>query len=257
MNVNSYVKAKSFEEAYELLNQNPLNKILGGGLWIKKGNANIDTLIDLVDLDLNKIEDKGDYVSIGALVTLRDLEKDSLVSNINNNIIGNAVSKIMGPAFRQSVTIGGSVFAKLGFSDLIAALLVCDVELDFYNTEKVSLEDYLKEKTIRKDILKFINIKKTNSKSFFKKVCITALDYPLINIAISKGEEYKIAIGSRPQVACLALDVMKILNENGSIDDAINTIENISFNDNLSAKADYRKHLAKIYVKRGIKEVNE
>lgn len=257
MNVNSYVRAKSFEEAYELLNQNPLNKILGGGLWIKKGNANIDTLIDLVDLNLDRIEDKGTYISIGALVTLRDLEKDSLVSNINNNIIGNAVNKIMGPAFRQSATIGGSVFAKLGFSDLISALLICDVELDFYKSGKISLEDYLKEKTIRKDILKFINIKKTNDKSFFKKVCLTALDYPLINIAVSKSDKYKIAIGSRPQVASLALESMKILNENGSIDDAISAIDNMTFNDNLSAKATYRKHLAKIYVKRGIKEVNE
>ena len=64
MKANEFIKVKSLEEAYKLVKESPRNKIVGGGLWLKKGNASVDKLIDLSLLDLDKIEDKGEYVSI-------------------------------------------------------------------------------------------------------------------------------------------------------------------------------------------------
>lgn len=257
MKVNSYIKVNSLEEAYNLLLENPLNKILGGGLWLKKGNSQINVLIDLVNLGLDKIVDKGDYVEVGSLVCQRDFENNELIKNINNSILSKATSLIMGPAFRNTATIGGSIYGKYGFSDLLTALLVCDVTLVFYKTGNIKLEDYLNEKSNRRDILVSVLIKKESNKSFFKKVGITALDYPIINVAISKGSEYKIAVGSRAQVASLANDSIEFLKKSNDFDKASELISNLKFSDNLSAKADYRQHLAKVYVKRGLEEVNK
>ena len=73
--IQNYVRAKSLEEAYEL-NQKKGNCILGGMLWTKMQNRMIQTAIDLCDLGLNEIEETEEEFSIGAMVSLRQLETD-------------------------------------------------------------------------------------------------------------------------------------------------------------------------------------
>lgn len=74
--IQNYVRAKSLEEAYEL-NQKKGNCILGGMLWTKMQNRMIQTAIDLCDLGLNEIEETEEEFSIGAMVSLRQLETDA------------------------------------------------------------------------------------------------------------------------------------------------------------------------------------
>lgn len=261
MNVNNYVKVNTLEEAYRLLKGNPLNKVLGGGLYLKKANASVNTLIDLSLLGLDKIEDEGDFVKVGALVTQRQFETSPLIKDIYSGMLADAVSQIMGPAFRNSATIGGSLVSKYGFSDVCTALLAANTTLVFYPSGEKSLADYLAEPGVRGEILTHVLIKKCHRNSFFKKVGITALDYPIVNVAISycvKHDRYTIAVGSRAGVAMLASDAMEYLNNGGKdFTKASELIGNMKFTDSLSAKADYRKHLAKTYVKRGLMEVNK
>lgn len=261
MKANSYVKVESLEEAYELVKKSPFNKVLGGGLWLKKGNVNADALIDLSKIGLDKIEDKGEYVEVGALVTQRAFEKSKLIKSIGHGLLSEAVSHIMGPAFRECATIGGSVAGKFGFSDLLTALLVFKTTLVFYPSGEKSLEEYLKEVGQTKEILTHVRIKKCMAKTYFKKVAITALDYPIINVAIKrcpKSGHYAVAIGSRAGVSELAYKVNEYLNNGGTdFEKAAELIEDMKFADSLSAKADYRKHLAKVYVKRGLEEVSK
>ena len=54
--IKEYVRPNSLEEAYEILSKNKTNTILGGLLWLKMGKKNINTAIDLSNLNLNKIE---------------------------------------------------------------------------------------------------------------------------------------------------------------------------------------------------------
>ena len=59
LEIKNYVRVQSLAEAYELC-QNRSNVIIGGMLWLKMQNRSVDTAIDLCDLNLNHIEDKGD-----------------------------------------------------------------------------------------------------------------------------------------------------------------------------------------------------
>lgn len=261
MKANTYIRAKSLEEAYKLLQENPLNKILGGGLWLKKGNASLNALIDLSDLGLNKIEDDGDYVKVGALVSQRSFEKSELIQNICHGLLSEAAGSIMGPAFRELATVGGSVIGKFGFSDLLCGLLAVDTTLVFYPSGEMKLVDYLSSPAMSKEILTHILIKKCQRRSFFKKVGITALDYPIVNVAITrceKHDKYTVVVGSRAGVAAYANDVMIAL-ENGERDFAkvSELVSKMKFTDNMAAKADYRLHLAKVYVRRGLEEVSK
>lgn len=261
MKAKEFVRAKSLEEAYELSKANPMNKVLGGGLWLKKGNLSLNTLIDLSLLGLNKIEEKEDYISIGALVTLRELELSPAIKDIYHGLISEAASLVMGPAFRNSATIGGSVAGKLAFSDVITALLACDATLVFYPSGEKKLSDYLNEPGLSKEILTHILVKKCHRVSFYKRVCLTALDYPIITVAIThcvKHDKYTVVVGSRAGVADFASDVMEAL-EKGERDFAkvAKLVSKMKFMDSLTAKADYRAHLAEVYVKRGLEEVSK
>lgn len=259
MKVNEFIKVQSLDEAYKLVKASSKNKIIGGGLWLKKGNADIDTLIDLSLLGLDKIEDKGDYISIGAMVSQRELEKSELIKKIAGGVISEATKQIMGPAFREIATVGGSVYGKYGFSDLVTVLLALKTTLVFFPSGEMSLEEYVNKPGFADGILTHVLVKKCNAKVFFKKVAITALDYPILNIAVRKCDHYRIVVGSRPGVAQIAVQATEYLNNGGTdftkaSDLAVNEL---TFGDSIASKSEYRKHLAKVYIFRGLEEVNK
>ena len=74
LSFNQYVRAQSLEEAYELC-QKKNNVVLGGMLWLKMQSGNRGTAIDLCDLGLDQIEETPQEYRIGAMVSLRALEK--------------------------------------------------------------------------------------------------------------------------------------------------------------------------------------
>ena len=73
LKIKNYVKAESLEQAYEL-NQKRTNCILGGMLWLKMSNRNVQKAIDLSGLGLNQIEETEEEFRIGCMTTLRELE---------------------------------------------------------------------------------------------------------------------------------------------------------------------------------------
>ena len=74
MTIREYKQAESLEEAWQL-NQKKANRVLGGMIWLKMENINVGTAIDLSGLGLDTIEETEGSFSIGAMVTLRQLEE--------------------------------------------------------------------------------------------------------------------------------------------------------------------------------------
>ena len=74
LRIREYRRVESLEEAYEL-NQKKTNRIIGGGLWMKIGDRNLMTAIDLSGLGLDQISETEDEFVIGCMATLRDLEE--------------------------------------------------------------------------------------------------------------------------------------------------------------------------------------
>ena len=69
LRIREYRKVESLEEAYEL-NQKKTNRIIGGGLWMKIGDRNLMTAIDLSGLGLDQISETEDEFVIGCMATL-------------------------------------------------------------------------------------------------------------------------------------------------------------------------------------------
>jgi len=128
--IQNYVRAKSLEEAYEL-NQKKGNCILGGMLWTKMQNRMIQTAIDLCDLGLNEIEETEEEFFIGAMVSLRQLETDAGLNAYTQGAVRDAVKDIVGVQFRNLATVGGSIWGRFGFSDVLTVFLAMDTEVEF------------------------------------------------------------------------------------------------------------------------------
>lgn len=260
MKVNDYYRASSLEDAYRKLQESPKNAIVAGGLWMKKMGQSYDTLIDLSKLGLDKISETKDEVVVGSMVTQRDFEDSKIVSFLFAGAPAFAVREVMGVNFRNLATIGGSIMGRYPFSDVITGLLPYDVELEFYPAQKMSLEEYLNYKGKLNAILVAVHIKKCEGKGFFKKVKTTALDFPIVNIAVAKvNKEYRVVVGARPMVAARSYKAMEYLN-NGGKDFAKAgelAVEELSFMDNKDASKEYRVDLAKVYVRRGLEEVSK
>lgn len=253
-----YYLPSSLEDAYLKLNEDPQNAILGGGMWMKKTGQSYNTIIDLKDLSLDYIKEDEEKICIGSYATFRQIETSPLIASLMGGFLVDVLKQILGPAFRNSATIGGTIVGRYPFSDLITALMGLDVELVFYPEQRISLNDYLSYKGKINGILKEIVIKKENGKAFFKKVKTNSLDFALLNICIVKknGLNY-IAVGSRPMVATFAIKAMAEANTSHDYEKAsLLAADELSFLDSTLISKDYRKDLTRVYVLRGLKEVN-
>ena len=264
MKVNEYYRASSLDDAYRKLQEDPKNVILAGGLWIKKMGQSVNALVDLSTLGLDRISESKDEVVVGSMTTQREFENSPIIRNLFNDSIAFAVREVMGVNFRNLATIGGSIMGRFPFSDVICGLLPYDVSLEFYPEARMSLEEYLNYKGKYNAILVAIHIKKENGKGYFKKVKMTALDFPLINFAIAKvNGKYRIAVGARPSTAALAHKAMEYINgvsnpgkENFEKAACIAS-EELIYLDNKDASKEYRLELTKVYVRRGLEEVSK
>lgn len=259
LRANYYFKPKSLEEAYSKLKEDPKNSIVAGGLWMKRMGLQHNCLIDLSEANLNYIKEDKEFVHVGAMTTLREFETSPITSILFGGVIAFGISEVVGPAFRNIATIGGSIFGRYPFSDVITSLLPLDVKLIFYPKQEMSLEEYLNFKGKVDGILQEIIIKKENGKAFFKKVKTTALDFPLINfMVVKRNDKYFIAVGSRPMVATLAHKAMEIMNKTGNIEEAAEeATKELQFLDSFNISKEYRMDLTKVYVRRGLEEVSK
>lgn len=260
MTIQNYVRPQSLEEAYEL-NQKRNNRIIGGMLWLKMTTINVPTAIDLCDLGLDTIEETEDSFSIGAMVTLRQLELHEGLKTYTQGAVTKAVQDIVGVQFRNMATIGGSIFGRFGFSDVLTVFLSMDTYVELYKGGIVSLAEFA-DMTPDRDILVRIIVKKHPGTFTYLSMRNTRTDFPVLTCAISRiGDTYRTAIGARPGKAVLLSDTPGILaggiTRESAAAFADYAAEQIPVDSNLRGSASYRTHLTRVLTNRALLELEE
>lgn len=258
INFQKYVKATSLEEAYTL-NQQKNNRVLGGMLWMRLGTNNYNTVIDLTDLGLNKIEENDSEFKIGAMVTLRDFETNEGLEKFSNGAIKDAVKDIIGVQFRNLATVGGSIWGRFGFSDILTVLLAFDSYVELYKGGIVPLDEFSKMPYDR-DILVSIIIKKKSCKCVYDAVRIQRTDFPVLTCAASlMDNEVRISIGARPARALLYKDSNEYFS-GGITKEAISNyvdklIATVPTESNNRGTAEYRSKLVGVLASRNLSKL--
>ena len=242
--IQKYVRPQTLEEAWQL-NQNKRNRILGGMLWLRLGKGSVGTAIDLCELGLNTIEETEEQFSIGAMATLRDLEMHHGLKAYSGNAVANAVKDIVGVQFRNMATVGGSIWGRFGFSDVLTVFLAMDSYVELYKGGIIPLEQFAAMKKDN-DILVRLIVRKAPCKLVYSSMRNQSTDFPVIACAVAHmNGEYRASIGARPARAIL------IRNEKAEGFPAF-VAENAPTEGNIRGSAAYRTHLVKVLVERSM-----
>ena len=161
LNIQNYKKVESIEEVYEL-NQKKANRIVGGMMWMRMGDNRINTAIDMSGLGLDKIEETDEEFKIGCMTSLRQLENHKGFNEYTNGCAKEALRHIVGVQFRNLATVGGSIYGRYGFSDVLTLLIGLDSYVELYKGGIVSLKEYA-AKSYDRDIIVSIIVKKKAS----------------------------------------------------------------------------------------------
>lgn len=252
---DNYIVANSVEEAYEL-NKARNSTVVGGMLWLKMSNKKFKNIIDLSKLELDKIEETEEEIQIGAMVSLRELETNEILKANFGEAFKESVRHIVGVQFRNCATIGGSVYGRFGFSDILTLLMSLDCYVKVYPTGIIPIEEYAKQKQ-ENEILEKIIIKKHNYNVSYLTQRLTKTDFPILACSVAKiDDKYRVSIGARPMRAVL---VENELSSNPTEEEIVklqNHIEEtVKFGSNMRASGEYRKLLAKILTKRAIENI--
>lgn len=256
---SNYKQVESLEEAW-MLNQKRSNIILGGMVWLKMSRKRFNTVIDLSGLGLSGITETEEAFEIGCMTSLRELECHPGLNRYSHGAIKESLKHIVGVQLRNTATVGGSVFARFGFSDVLTMLLAMDSEVVLYRGGTVPMKEFV---TMKKDhdILVKILIKKTPGSFSYHSVRNTKTDFPVLSCAVSKiNGQVRAAVGARPMRATLLEDpgyCKSGCSAEAAADLGRWVSEQIETGDNLRGSAAYRKHLAAVLVKRGCLALGE
>ncbi len=261
LKIANYVRAQSLEEAYTLC-QKRNNVILGGMLWLKMQNRSVNTAIDLCDLGLDKIEDQGDSYSIGAMVSLRALEVHPGLKELTQGAMAEAVKHIVGVQFRNVATIGGSLYGRFGFSDVLTLFQVLDAKVELYHHGVLSVAEFTNFPRTTRDVLVRVIVPKGMRKTVYMSQRNTATDFPTLACAVSeKGGIYTCAIGARPAKAVVFTDEKGLLKDGITEESAAAfgayVAETCEFDSNLRGSAAYRKKICAVLVRRCLMQMRE
>ena len=242
------MRPQTVEEAWEL-NQKKRNRIVGGMMWLKMGNHSIGTAIDLCDLGLNEIEETDDEFRIGAMVTLRQLEQHVGLAAYSCGAVAAALKDIVGVQFRNGATVGGSLWRRMGFSDVLTVFLAMDSYVELHQAGIVSLERFANMR-YDNDVLVRLIVRKQRT------------DLPSLNCAAGVIEgEYRVAVGSRPARAVVLRDVRDLLaggvTEQSAAAFAQFAVENVVVSGNMWGSAEYRRALVPVLVRRALLALEE
>ena len=236
-----YVKVDSLSEAYELC-QKRSSLVVGGMVWLKMTSVTKRTIVDLSGLGLDKIEETKEEFRIGAMCTLRQLETDQGLDQYFGGVFKECTRHIVGVQMRNLATVGGSIYSRFGFSDILTCLMALDTYVELY------LEEFAKMKYSR-DILVRIIIKKDGRKAAYTTQRNSETDFPVIACCVSRwGNDWYVAVGARPGRA----QVVKIRDDgyDSLAQLAGEAADSFTYGSNTRASGQYRRQLAAVYTRR-------
>lgn len=257
MTIQNYVRAQSLQQAYDLC-QNRRNRIVAGMLWLRQTGGSVNTAVDLCDLGLDTIEETADAFVIGAMTPLRKLELHPGFAAYTGGAAARALGDIVGVQFRNLATVGGSVYGRFGFSDVLTLLLALDAEVELYGAGRMPLAQFAELPQTTRDLLVRIYIKKTPGAVAYRAVRIARTDFPVLTCAASRlGGRVRLCVGARPGKAMvldltdaagdLTPDTVKQLAEQAE--------KQIPTGSNSRGSAAYRSHLVRVLAERTLSQV--
>jgi putative selenate reductase FAD-binding subunit len=246
MTIREYLRAQSMDEALTAA-AGRRNAVLGGGTWLRLENRAVETAVDLSGLKLDTIEETADAWILGAMVTLRAMEKHEGLNAATHGLCAQCVSHIVGVQFRACATVGGSVWGRFGFSEVLTAFMALDADVELARGGWIRVEDFARMKP-DDDILLHVRVKKDALGAGMHSLRAQETDFPILAVAaVRRADGLRLCVGARPgRAACVSGTDAKTLIARAQ--------EELIYDTNARASAAYRRHLAGVLSRRALEE---
>ncbi|MGC8512972.1 MAG: FAD binding domain-containing protein [Acidimicrobiales bacterium] len=263
-----YRRASNLDEALMMLSDGGDDaKLLAGGHSLlplmKLRLAAPSTLVDIGRIpDLSYVREEGDALVIGALTRHRDVETNRLVGE-HAPLVAHVAGQVGDPQVRHRGTIGGSVAHGDAASDLPAACLAMGATFTAVSpsgTRTIDSSQFFLgflETALRPDeILTEISVPKATGAGWsFQKFNRRAQDWAIVGVAAVRGERTGVSLVNMGSVPVRASAVEAALA--GGADEteaASHASDGLEPPADLNASPEYRRHLAKVLVRRALEE---
>ena len=252
LKIKQYARPETLEEAYELC-QKKGNRILGGMLWLKMQDINVNTAIDLQALQLNTIEETESEYRIGCMVSLRQLELHEGLNDLIQGALSQSLAHIVGVQFRNLATIGGSIWGRFGFSDVLTLFMAIDAKVELYEHGIMSIEEFADIPRTVRDLLVRIIVPKVRRTTVYRSQRNASTDFPVLACAVSKtADTVCCSVGARPGKAIIVREL-----PDDPAEAAEYAVSRLSFGTNLRGSREYRMQICKVLVRRAMEQLEE
>ena len=260
MEISTFVRAASLDEAYTLVHEQKGFPV-GGGAWSRLNARRVDLAVDLSALGLRYIRKKGSMIEIGAMSTARDIETSRELQAAFGRLFSDTAAHIVGVQMKNIVTVGGTVAGRYGFSDLNTTLLATGAEVVLYKEGTVGFDEFLSNRSNGPILIEKILVPAAGLSGAFTTVRTTVNDFPILNTAaVHSDTGWRIAVGARPGAARLAVEAAKILGAEKSPDSLLigkaaeQAAAELSFGSDIRGSGEYRTAVCTTLVKRAVQE---
>jgi carbon-monoxide dehydrogenase medium subunit len=264
-----YVRAETVESALAALAEHGDEaKLLAGGHSLlplmKLRLATPSLLVDIGRLrELSYVHDGGDHLAIGSLTRHCDLVRDPLVAE-HLPVLAQVASKVGDPQVRHRGTIGGSLAHGDPASDLPAAVLALGGTLVISGPageRSVPAGEFhhgfLETALGADELLTEIRIPKwTGSTWSFQKFTRRAQDWAIVGVVAVRNGSTAVSLVNMGSVPLRASAVERALAGGASTAEAAElAAEGTDPSADLHATVEFRRHLARVLVRRALEEV--
>jgi carbon-monoxide dehydrogenase medium subunit len=263
-----YVRAESVDHAVQLLvDHGDEAKLLAGGHSLlplmKLRLAMPSVLVDVGRLrDLSYIRDGGDHVAVGPLTCHHDVATSDLLGD-EAPLLRHAAGQVGDPQVRHRGTIGGSVAHGDPASDLPAVLLALRATLVVQGPgggRQIGIDDFftgfLETALAPDEMLTEIRVPKVPGAGWsFQKFNRRALDWAIVGVACVRNGSTGIGLVNLGPTPLRASATEAALASGATVADAAAVADqDTAPPDDLNASPDYRRHLARVLVRRALEE---
>lgn len=261
-----YVVADSADAALSALASHGDDaKLLAGGHSLlplmKFRLATPAVLVDIGRLDdLSYISDAGDHIAIGALTRHRALETSEVLI-ANAPLMAHVAGQVGDPQVRHRGTLGGSLAHGDPASDLPAALLASGGSLVVRGPGGERVIDaadfftgFLETALAADELLTEIRVPKAAGVGWsYQKFNRRAQDWAIVAAAVMLGDTPRVSLVNMNSVPMRSAAVEGALSSGSALADAASVAaDGTEPPEDLNGDAEYRRHLARVLVGRGI-----
>jgi len=264
-----YARAASVDDAVALLAEHGDDaKLIAGGHSLmplmKLRLATPAVLVDVSRLtDLSYVRDAGDHVAIGGLTRHHDVEHSAVLRE-HVPLLAHAAGEVGDPQVRHRGTLGGSLAHADPASDLPACVLALGgtiVAQGPSGTREIAADDFflgfLESALAPDEVITEVRVPKATGAGFgFEKFNRRAQDWAIVGVAAVGGDRPGVALVNMGSTPLRARAVEARLADGASAEQAAEVAdEGTEPPTDLNAGEEYRRHLARVLVRRALTSV--